>query len=81
MISGQNGVVRAEGFGPVIDEIANEMSSDLKVGKMNVDECPEVPTQYGIKGIPALILFQDGKQIAMRVGDAPKATIVEWIQS
>lgn len=68
-------------LGPTIEQIANELVGTVKVGKMNVDENPETPSKFGIKGIPTLILFQDGKQIASRVGEAPKLMLTEWIKS
>ena len=66
---------------PIVDEIADEMSDKIKVVKMNIDENPEVPSSMGVKGIPALILFKDGKQVATKVGSMPKTALVEWINS
>ena len=68
-------------LGPVIEEIANEMSDKVKVCKMNIDENPETPSKLGVRGIPAMILFHDGKQVANKVGYAPKSNIVEWLNS
>jgi thioredoxin 1 len=64
---------------PIVDEVAGEMHGKLKVCKMNVDENPETPSKYGIRGIPALILFKDGKQIASKVGSMPKTTLAAWL--
>ena len=66
---------------PIVEEVADEMKGKVKFGKMNVDDNPEMPSQFGIRGIPALILFQDGKQIATKIGSMPKTSLVEWINS
>lgn len=68
-------------LGPVIDEIAGEKSDKLKVVKMNIDENPNTPSELGVRGIPALMLFKDGKQIGSEVGNKPKNTITDWIDS
>lgn len=68
-------------LGPVIDEIATEMADKVKVVKMNIDDNPSTPSELGVRGIPALMLFKDGKQIGTEVGNKPKNTIEEWINS
>lgn len=60
---------------PVIDSIANE-NKDVKVGKINVDDQQELAQKYQIMGIPALLVFKDGKVVASSVGVKPK-TVVE----
>lgn len=64
---------------PIVDEVAGEMKDKLKVFKMNVDENPETPSKFGVRGIPALILFKDGKQVASKVGSMPKTTLSAWL--
>ncbi|MFI4983977.1 MAG: thioredoxin [Rickettsiales bacterium] len=64
---------------PIVDEVAGEMKGKLKVCKMNVDENPETPSKFGVRGIPALILFKDGKQISTKVGSMPKTTLSAWL--
>ena len=66
---------------PLIDEVADEMKDTVKVVKMNIDENPETPSKMGVKGIPALILFQDGKQISTKVGSMPKTALLNWVKS
>ncbi|MBC7421320.1 MAG: thioredoxin [Bdellovibrio sp.] len=68
-------------LGPKLEEIAQEMSSQVKIVKMNVDENPQTPGQYGIRGIPAMLLFKDGKQVGELVGNHPKESITELLKS
>ncbi len=65
---------------PKLEEIAGEMSGKVKVVKMNVDENPQTPGQFGIRGIPAMLLFKDGKQIGELVGNHPKDNITEFLK-
>lgn len=66
---------------PALDEIAGEMSGKLTVAKVNIDENPMTPSKFGVRGIPTLILFKDGKAVSTKVGSMPKSRIVEWINS
>jgi len=66
-------------IGPSLEEISNEMAGKVKILKMNVDENQAVPAKLGIRGIPALLLFKDGKLAAQKVGAAPKSALVSWI--
>lgn len=66
---------------PKLEEIAGEMSSQVKIVKMNVDENPQTPGQYGIRGIPAMLLFKDGKQVGELIGNQPKDNITEFLKS
>ena len=66
---------------PIIDELSKEMEGKVKVFKMNVDENPEMPSKLGVRGIPTLMLFKDGKLIATKVGSMPKNLLVEWVNS
>ncbi len=65
---------------PALEEIANEYSEKLTVTKLNIDENPNTPSKYGVRGIPTLMLFKDGKVAATKVGALPKGKIVEWIE-
>jgi thioredoxin 1 len=67
-------------IGPALEEIANEMAGKVKVVKMNVDENTEVPGQFGIRSIPTLMLFKNGKLAGQKVGAAPKSDLAKWIQ-
>ncbi|MDB5477993.1 MAG: thioredoxin [Alphaproteobacteria bacterium] len=65
---------------PVVEELATEMSDSLTVMKMNVDENPATPAKYGVRGIPTLLLFQNGELKKTRVGGLPKADLRKWIE-
>ncbi len=66
---------------PKLEEIASEMAAQVKVLKMNIDENPQTPGQFGIRGIPAMLLFKDGKQVGELVGNQPKETITQFLKS
>lgn len=68
-------------IGPSLEELAKEYDGKIKVAKVNVDENPESPAQMGVRGIPALFLFKDGKIVSNKVGAAPKAALKAWIES
>ncbi len=64
---------------PIVDEVATEHQGALKVMKMDVDSNSQTPARYGIRGIPALLLFKDGKVAEQIVGFVPKETIDKTI--
>lgn len=66
---------------PKLEEIAGEMGGKIKIVKMNVDENPQTPGQFGIRGIPAMLLFKGGKQVGELVGNHPKENITEFLNS
>ncbi len=66
---------------PALEEIDSEMGDRLTVAKINIDQNPSTPSQFGVRGIPTLILFKDGQVAATKVGALPKSKIVEWIES
>ena len=68
-------------IGPSLEEIATEMDGKVKVVKLNVDENPGVAGKLGIRSIPTLMLFKDGKLAAQKVGAAPKGELVKWINA
>ena len=68
-------------IGPILDEVAGEMKGKLTIAKVNIDKNPETPQKYGVRGIPTLILFKDGKAVSTKVGSMPKSKLVEWLQS
>jgi thioredoxin 1 len=60
---------------PAVEDLAKEYSGRIKVGKMNVDENPQTPSTFGIRGIPTLILFKGGKAVNQVVGAVPKTRL------
>ena len=68
-------------IGPALEEIAAEMQGQVTVAKVNIDENPQTPNAYAVRGIPTLILFKDGKPAATKVGAAPKSALKSWITS
>ncbi len=66
-------------IGPSLEEIAVEMDGRLTVAKLDIDNNPQTPTKYGVRGIPTLILFKDGQVAATKVGALPKSKLIEWI--
>lgn len=67
-------------IGPILEEIAIEHESTIKVLKINIDENPQTPQQYGVRGIPTLMLFKKGKLIDTKVGSLPKSSLEVWLQ-
>jgi thioredoxin 1 len=65
---------------PALDELSEELSASVTIVKVNIDENPEAPTNYGVRSIPTMILFQDGQPTATKVGAAPKSDIKNWIE-
>ncbi|MFO1136939.1 MAG: thioredoxin TrxA [Rhodoblastus sp.] len=68
-------------IGPSLEEISTEMQGKVKIAKLNVDENPGVAGKLGIRSIPTLMLFKDGKLAAQKVGAAPKGELVKWINA
>ncbi|RLJ17903.1 thiol reductase thioredoxin [bacterium endosymbiont of Escarpia laminata] len=66
---------------PVLDEIAGEYSDRLIVAKLNIDDNPNTPPRYGIRGIPTLMLFKDGQVEATKVGAVSKSQLTAFIDS
>ncbi len=64
---------------PALEEIAAEMKGKVTVAKLNIDENPMSPSTYGVRGIPTLILFKDGKPAATKVGAAAKSELKTWV--
>jgi thioredoxin 1 len=67
-------------IGPALEEIASEMGGRVKVAKVNIDDNPNAPSKYGIRGIPTLLIFKDGEIVERKVGADTKRGIVNWIE-
>lgn len=65
---------------PSLDKIAKEMEGKVTIAKVNIDDNPQTPTQYGVRGIPTLLIFKGGQVAAMKVGTLPESKLREWIQ-
>jgi thioredoxin 1 len=66
-------------IGPSLEEIAAEMDGKVRIAKINVDENPGIAGQLGIRSIPTLMLYKDGKMTSQKVGAAPKGELKRWI--
>ena len=66
---------------PILDEIAGEYQDRLKIAKLNIDENPQTPPKYGIRGIPTLILFKNGTVEAQKVGAVSKSQLSAFLES
>ena len=66
--------------GPSLEEISDEMADKITVAKINIDENPNTPTQFGVRGIPTMLVFKNGEAAATKVGAVSKTAIVEWIE-
>jgi thioredoxin 1 len=64
---------------PSLEQIAEELADYVTIAKVNIEESPTTPTRYGVKGIPTLMIFQDGHMTSMKVGAMPKQKILEWL--
>lgn len=68
-------------LGPVLDELAQQYAGRVKVVKVNVDESPNTPQQYNVRGIPTLIAFKDGQVVSQLVGNQPRETLRSTFES
>ena len=68
-------------IGPSLEEIAKEMHGKVKIAKLNIDENQEMAGKLGIRSIPTLMIFKDGKLASQKVGAAPKGELVKWINA
>ncbi len=66
---------------PALDELAAEKSGTVTVVKLNIDENPNTPTKYGVRGIPTLMLFKDGNVAATKIGALPKGALFQWVEA
>jgi thioredoxin 1 len=66
---------------PVVDEISGELGAKMKIVKVNIDDNPHAPTQYGVRGIPTFMVFKGGQVVDTRVGGMSKTQLSEWLES
>ena len=66
---------------PFLDELAADKAGKLTVAKVNIDENPQTPMKYGVRGIPTMIVFKGGQVAATKIGALPKSKLYEWVES
>ena len=66
---------------PALEEIAGELGGKVTIAKLNIDENPDTPSRYGVRGIPTMLLFKGGQPVAQKVGAAPRSQIQQWLES
>ena len=67
-------------IGPALEELSDEFGEQVTIAKLNIDDNPDAPARYGVRGIPTMILFKNGEPAATKVGAAPKGQLKGWIQ-
>ncbi len=67
-------------IGPALEELSDEFGEQVTIAKLNIDDNPDAPARYGVRGIPTMILFKNGEPAATKVGAAPKSQLKGWIQ-
>jgi thioredoxin 1 len=68
-------------IGPALEEISDELAGKVVIAKVNIDDNPDAPTKYGVRGIPTMILFKGGEKVAEKVGAEPKSRLKAWLES
>jgi thioredoxin 1 len=66
---------------PFLEDLAADKTGKLTVAKVNVDDNPQAPMKYGVRGIPTMMLFKGGEVKATKVGALPKSKLYEWVDS
>jgi thioredoxin 1 len=66
---------------PFLEQLADDKADQLTIAKVNIDENPQSPMKYGVRGIPTMILFKGGEVAATKVGALSKSKLYEWIES
>ena len=67
-------------IGPSLEEISDELAGKVVIAKINIDENPDAPGKYGVRGIPTMILFKNGEIAETKVGAAPKSALKGWLE-
>jgi thioredoxin 1 len=65
---------------PILDDLSTELAERVTIVKINIDENPEAPGKYGVRGIPTMILFKNGEAVATKVGALPKTQLKAWLE-
>ena len=67
-------------IGPALEEISDELDGKVVIAKLNIDDHPNAPAKYGVRGIPTMILFKNGEIAETKVGAAPKSALKGWLE-
>lgn len=65
---------------PSLAELATELDGKISIAKLNIDDNPTVPSRFGVRGIPTLMIFKDGQVTATKIGALPKSQLKSWIE-
>ena len=68
-------------IGPILEEIALEQESKIKILKLNIDDNPQTPQKFGVRGIPTLMIFKEGELADTKVGSMEKSLLLDWLDS
>ena len=64
---------------PALEQIAEELAGQVTIAKVDIDNSPTTPARYGVRGIPTMMVFKDGRMASMKLGAMPKQKILEWL--
>ena len=67
-------------IGPELEEISDELGEKVTIAKLNIDDSPDAPAKFGVRGIPTMILFNNGEAVETKVGAAPKSQLKDWLE-
>ena len=67
-------------IGPILEELSDELSDKITIAKHNIDEEPNTPTKFGVRGIPTMLMFKDGELKSTKVGATTKSNLKSWIE-
>ncbi|MEP2989058.1 MAG: thioredoxin TrxA [Parasphingorhabdus sp.] len=67
-------------IGPALEEISDELGEKVTIAKLNIDDSPDAPAKFGVRGIPTMILFNNGEAVETKVGAAPKSQLKDWLE-
>jgi len=66
---------------PALEDLSKDLGAKVTVAKINIDDNPQTPGKYGVRGIPTLMIFKGGQVVATKVGALPKSKLYEWVES
>ena len=67
-------------IGPALEDISEDLADRIKIAKVNIDDSPETPGKFHVRGIPTLMIFKDGQVVATKVGAMTKSKLTEWVE-